>query len=383
MSEHINILSEEERQGISQLFPENIDIEFMVATMPDYSVITQLNRIVQLSAFDGERIRIMPDVHSGKSSVIGFTSTVSSDKVIPNVVSGDIGCGVLAVEFKPSKKGIDFVKLDKFLHETVGDRKFIGRESDMPFGLEKLECFDALPNKNTIPSSMGTLGSGNHFTEVAYGEQSKKWYLLIHTGSRNLGTQVAKLYQDAADCGGDSGIPYDLRWCTGATTEHYLHDLELTQQFALANRRSIAKSILKTMKWKEVDSFDTMHNYIDLSGDVPIIRKGAVSAKSGERLVVPMNMAFGSFICTGAGNDEWNQSAPHGAGRIMSRADAKESLAMSDYKASMKDVFSSTVTNETIDEAPGAYKAPESIEAVLGELVTVDEHIQSKYNFKN
>lgn len=376
-------MSKEERNALNTTLPENIDIEFMVATMPDYSVLTQLNRIAQLPAFEGERIRIMPDVHSGKSSVVGFTSTVSSDKIIPNVVSGDIGCGVLAIEFKPSKKGIDFTKLDKFLHETIGDRKFIGRADDMPFGLEKLECFDALPNKNTIPSSMGTLGNGNHFIEVAYSEQNKKWYLLVHTGSRNLGTQVAKLYQGAADCGDDSDIPYDLRWCTGITTEHYLHDLELAQQFALANRRSIARSILKAMKWKDVDSFDTMHNYIDLSGDVPIIRKGAVSAKDGERLIIPMNMAFGSFICTGTGNDEWNQSAPHGAGRIMSRSDARESLSMSYYKKSMKDIFSTSVSNETIDEAPGAYKTPESIEAVLGELVTVDEHIQSKYNFKN
>lgn len=369
--------------GVSEMFPKGIDISFLVGDMPDYSAITQLNRIVSLPPFANEKIRIMPDVHSGKSSVVGFTSTVSDDKVVPNIVSGDAGCGVLAIAFKPSKKEVDFAKLDKFLHETIGDRRFAGHPEDMPFGLEALACFDDLPNKNTIPSSMGTLGAGNHFCEVAYGAADKTWYLLVHTGSRNLGTQVAKLYQQAADCGGAQGIPYDLKWCEGKEAEDYLHDLNLAQQFALANRRSIAKSVLKAMKWKETDSFDTMHNYIDFSGDIPIVRKGSVSAKEGEKLVIPMNMSFGSYLCTGKGVAEWNESAPHGAGRLMSRADAKETLSMSDYKSSMRDVWSSCVNNETIDEAPGAYKAPESIASVLGEVVDIDEHIQAKYNFKN
>lgn len=369
--------------GLSQMFPDDIDIEFLVGSMPEYSVISQLNRIVQLPPFKDEKIRIMPDVHSGKSSVVGFTATVSSDMVVPNIVSGDAGCGVLTVEFKPSKKGADFQKLDKFLHETIGDRRFAGRAEDMPFNLEELACFDALPNKNTIPSSMGTLGGGNHFISVEQDVKNKQNWLLIHTGSRNLGTQVAKIYQDAADCGGETGIPYDLKWCTGQTTRDYLHDLELAQRFALANRRSIAKSVLKAMKWKEVDSLDTMHNYIDLSGELPIVRKGAVSAKAGERLVIPMNMAFGSFLCTGLGEGEWNQSAPHGAGRLMSRSDAKETLSMNEYKESMKGVWTSCVSIDTVDEAPGAYKAPDDIASVLEETVSIDTHIQSKYNFKN
>lgn len=369
--------------GLSRMFPDDIDIEFLVGSMPEYSVISQLNRIVQLPPFQNEKIRIMPDVHSGKSSVVGFTSTISSDMVVPNIVSGDAGCGVLAIEFKPSKKGIDFQKLDKFLHETIGDRRFAERAEDMPFNLEELACFDALPNKNTIPSSMGTLGGGNHFISVEQDVKNKQNWLLIHTGSRNLGTQVAKIYQDAADCGGETGIPYDLKWCTGQTTKDYLHDLELAQHFALANRRSIAKSVLKAMKWKEVDSFDTMHNYIDFIGDMPIVRKGSVSAKQGEKLVIPMNMAFGSFLCTGLGEDAWNQSAPHGAGRIMSRSDAKETLSMNEYRESMKDVWTSCVSIDTVDEAPGAYKAPDDIASVLGETVSIDAHIQSKYNFKN
>ena len=377
MSEYID------QFGLSQMFPPDIDIEFLVGSMPEYSVITQLNRIVQLPPFQDEKIRIMPDVHSGKSSVVGFTSTISGDMVVPNIVSGDSGCGVLAIGFKPSKKGIDFQKLDKFLHETIGDKRFEGRAGDMPFELEELACFDALPNKNTIPSSMGTLGSGNHFVSIEQNVANKQNWLLIHTGSRNLGTQVAKIYQDAADCGGETGIPYDLKWCSGQATRDYLHDLELAQRFAIANRRSIAKSILKAMKWKEVDSFDTMHNYIDFTGDTPILRKGSVSARQGERLVIPMNMAFGSFLCTGLGKDEWNQSAPHGAGRIMSRSDAKETLSMSDYKEAMKDVWTSCVSIDTVDEAPGAYKAPDNIASVLGETVNIDSHIRTRYNFKN
>lgn len=368
--------------GVSEMFPKGIDISFLVGDMPDYSAITQLNRIVSLPPFANEKIRIMPDVHSGKSSVVGFTSTVSDGKAVPNIVSGDAGCGVLAIAFKPSKKGVDFAKLDKFLHETIGDRRFTGHPEDMPFGLEALACFEDLPNKNTIPSSMGTLGAGNHFISVEQNEDNKHYWLLIHTGSRNLGTQVSKLYQASADCGGERGIPYDLKWCTGKTTEDYFHDLTLAQNFARANRRSIAKTILKAMKWKEMNSFDTMHNYIDFNGDIPILRKGAVSAKKGERLVIPMNMAFGSFLCTGKGNDVWNQSAPHGAGRIMSRSEAKETLAMADYKGDMEDVFSTCVSNETIDESPRAYKSPTVIKRTLDEVVTINAHIRTKYNFK-
>lgn len=369
--------------GLSEMFPDSTDIQFLVSDMPDYSAISQLARITALPPFANEKIRIMPDVHSGKSSVVGFTSTMSSDKVIPNIVSGDIGCGVLCMEFRPSKKGVDFAKLDKFLHETIGDRRFAGRADDMPISLSDLSCFDALPNKNSIPSSMGTLGGGNHFVSVAKDDENGIWYLLIHTGSRNLGTQVAKIYQDAADCGGDTGIPYDLRWCTGKTTEDYLHDLALVQLFAEENRQAIAKSILKAMKWREESSIDTMHNYIDLSGEVPVIRKGAVAAKADELLVVPINMAFGSFLCRGLGSDEWNQSAPHGAGRIMSRADAKNTLSVSDYKKEMKGVWSSCVGAGTIDEAPGAYKTPEAIKSVLGETAEVAAHLAEKYNFKN
>lgn len=369
--------------GLSELFPDTIDIRFLVGSYPDKSVISQLQRIVQLPPFENEKIRIMPDVHSSKSSVVGFTSTVSNNLVIPNIVSGDISCGVLCVEFKPSKKGVDFTKLDKFLHSTIGDNHFEGHAENMPFELKELTCFDALPNKNTIPSSIGTLGGNNHFVEVAYNEQTKKWYLLIHTGSRNLGTQVSKIYQEIANCGGISDIPYDLKWCSGQDTLDYFHDLQLAQQFAKTNRYTIAKSILKAMKWKEVESFDTLHNYIDFSGDIPIIRKGSVSAKEGEKLLIPINMAYGSLLCTGLGNDEWNQSAPHGAGRVMKRSDAKENISMSEYKQSMKDVWSSCVSIDTIDESPAAYKPLQEIESVISEVVHIDAHLQSKYNFKN
>lgn len=379
MDNYNNIYGEE----AAQMFPADIDIAFLVGSMPDYSAISQLNRIVALPPFKHEKIRIMPDVHSGKSSVVGFTSTVSSDKVIPNVVSGDIGCGVLAIAFSPSKKGIDFTRLDKFLHETIGDRGFSGRADDMPFDLSALACFDALPNKNTIPSSMGTLGGGNHFAEVAYDEKNKQWYLLVHTGSRNLGTQIAKIYQEAANCGGEKGIPYDLRWCVGDTTKDYLHDLALAQDFAAANRRSIAKSVLKAMKWKESDYINTAHNYIDFEGDVPVVRKGAVSAKAGEKLIVPMDMAFGSFICVGKGAEGWNCSAPHGAGRAMSRANAKDSISMAKYKQDMKEVFSSCISVGTIDEAPDAYKPVGEIESALMQTADIEAHLISKYNFKN
>lgn len=174
MEDNTTTLSDKERDELRALFPESVDIALQVATMPDRSVIAQLNRIVQLPPFESERIRIMPDVHSSKSSVVGFTSTVSTDKIIPNIVSGDIGCGVLAVAFKPSKKGIDFAKLDKFLHETIGDQRFSERADEMPFDLGELICFDSLPNKNTIPSSTGTLGGGNHFVSVEQDGQAKQ-----------------------------------------------------------------------------------------------------------------------------------------------------------------------------------------------------------------
>lgn len=377
------MIKDNDIKELNKQFQDNTNISFLVGSMPDKGVLSQLKRIVELPPFKDEQICIMPDVHSSKSSVVGFTSTISSDMIIPNIVGGDIGCGVLAINFKPSKKGVDFVKLDKFIRETIGDARFVGNSDDMPFILEELKCFDVLPNKNTIPLSIGTLGSGNHFIELDYDENNKQWWLVIHSGSRNLGTQVAKIYQELADCGGEENIPYDLKWCVGDTTKDYLHDLELAQLFAKTNRYIMAKNIMKAMKWKEISSIDTMHNYIDFDYDTPIIRKGAVSAKNEEELIIPMNMAYGSLLCVGKGNTEWNYSAPHGAGRLLSRTDAKEQLNISEYKTIMKNTWSSCVGKDTIDEAPGAYKAPEEIIGVLDNVVEIKTKLISKYNYKN
>lgn len=397
-----------------KIFTKNIEQE----------AINQINELLNQDAFKDSKIRIMPDVHAGKGCVIGFTGDLG-DKVIPNIVGVDIGCGMLCVEL--GNIDLDLEKLDKIIHEFVPSGFNVHNERKYKFiELEQLKCYRELKNTKRLERSIGTLGGGNHFIEIDIDEDNNK-YLVIHTGSRNLGKQVAEYYQELANqlCNYNIGeyeekkqeiiktykeqgrkdeiqsalvelkkeyqinknkIPKDLAYLEGQYREDYLHDMKICQEFAILNRMSIAKTILCYL-WNrmEVDSrnwnsFETIHNYISFEDN--IVRKGAISAKKGEKVLIPMNMRDGCIIGIGKGNDEWNQSAPHGAGRIMSRIKAKETFNIDEFKESMKDVYTTSVNEETIDEAPFVYKPMQEIIDCIGDTVDIVKIIKPIYNFK-
>lgn len=377
----------------------------------------QIETLASLPAFASSKIRIMPDVHAGAGCVIGFTADLG-DKVIPNVVGVDIGCGMLTIEL--GRITVDYDKLDSVIREYIPSGRNVRTEAvpDVP-DLEKLHCYDQLKEKGWLRRSVGTLGGGNHFIEIDHDDE-ENMYLVIHTGSRNLGKQVADLYQKTAievmkgrdeylaECErvkkeyklvgrqkeiqktlnalkkayekADPGIPAVLCYLEDNYRQMYLDDMAFCQEFAMLNRRWIAKIICEKMGWDMHNAFTTVHNYTDMETNV--VRKGAVSARKGERLLIPMNMRDGSLICIGKGNDEWNQSAPHGAGRLMSRAQARRILSMDDYAKSMDGIYTTSVTTETIDEAPMAYKPMEQIVSLIGETAEIERVIRPVYNFK-
>ena len=379
----------------------------------------QIDLLLEQEAFKDCKIRIMPDVHAGAGCVIGFTGNLG-DKVIPNIVGVDIGCGMLCVEL--GDIDIDLEKLDKVIREYVPSGMNVHKEIPIPtFFLGHLKCYKQLKNKdNWLEKSMGTLGGGNHFIEIDVDENNNK-YLVIHTGSRNLGKQVAEIYQNKAieHCSyikeatkeieeciktyKEQGrakeinnelkrirekyydkykLPKDLCYLEGELKEDYLHDMEICQQFATFNRETIAGEIIARMGLMLCveNHFHTVHNYISFEDN--IVRKGAISARKGERVLIPMNMRDGCIIGVGKGNDDWNQSAPHGAGRIMSRIQAREKLNIDEYKESMKNIYTTSVSEETIDEAPMAYKPMQEIIDCIGDTIEIERIIKPIYNFK-
>ena len=349
----------------------------------DSSTIGQLIALMNQESTSESQIRIMPDCHAGKGSTIGTTMTIT-DKIIPNIVGVDIGCSVLCIQLK--EKRIDLPKLDSIINKFVPSGIKVHNESKenrTSVNLEDLYCFRAFANKeNYIYCSVGSLGSWNHFLEIDKDEDDNL-YLVIHSGSRNLGVQVCEYYQKKGfrllkEQG--SNVPFELAYVEGELFEQYIHDMKLTQKFAEDNRAEIARIIMKQAKLHELDRFDTKHNYIDT--DSMILRKGAVSAKEGERLIIPMNMRDGALICTGKGNPDWNYSAPHGAGRLLSRSEAKESIGMTEFKESMKGIFTTSVCTSTIDESPMAYKSMNDIIPKIGDTVEIVKTIKPIYNFK-
>ena len=368
----------------------------------------------------GSRIRIMPDVHAGKGCVIGFTADLG-DMVIPNIVGVDIGCGMYTVEL--GKIGIDFEKLDEAIRKNIpsGMKVHEGRIVRFP-ELMELKCYRELKDTKRLERSIGTLGGGNHFIEIDSDDEGNK-YLVIHTGSRNLGTQVAEHYQSLAYelmCGKDKLFrqqneliarykaegrrseiqaaikelrssfqahecftPRELCYLTGEYREMYLHDMRICQEFASLNRVTIAGLILSAafgMELSDCQRFETIHNYIDHESN--IVRKGAVSAKKGEKLLIPINMRDGSLICIGKGNPEWNCSAPHGAGRMFSRNAAKEKFTLDEFQNSMEGIYSTSIHLSTIDECPMAYKSMEDIVDNIPPTAEIVRIIKPVYNFK-
>ena len=383
------------------------------ADIAEESAVAQIMTLCNQPISKDAKIRIMPDVHTGAGCTIGTTMTIT-DSAIPNLVGVDIGCGMETVRLK--EKHIELQKLDKLIYRCIPSG-FSVRENPHRFAesfqREQLYCAEKIHVRRLL-QSIGTLGGGNHFIEADQGDDGSI-YLVIHSGSRHLGVEVARYYQEEAyrllnlaseaevqaligslkAAGKEkqiqkalkklheekhTDVPKHLAYTTGMLFEQYIHDMKLTQAFAMLNRQAIMDEIIRGMGLHVADQFTTIHNYIDT--DHMILRKGAVSARCGEKLLIPMNMRDGSLICTGKGNDDWNQSAPHGAGRLMSRSEAKSSFTVSEFKKQMAGIYTTSVSSGTLDECPMAYKPMEAITSCIGDTVTIDEIIRPIYNFK-
>lgn len=419
-----------------KIFTDNIETE----------AVEQIDLLLSQEAFKESKIRIMPDVHAGKGCVIGFTGDLG-DKIIPNIVGVDIGCGMLCVEL--GNIDLDLNRLDEIIRQYVPSGFDVHTERKYKFlELQELICYRELKDTKRLERSLGTLGGGNHFIEIDIDENNNK-YLIIHTGSRNLGKQVADYYQELANqlCNYNIGeykekqqeliksykeqgrkqeiqvalqqlkeeylvdhkkIPKDLAYLEGKYKKDYLHDMKICQEFAKDNRLCIAKQILcnyfelpyyegyKSVRLREKAAigfletqdmverdfryFETIHNFISFRDN--IVRKGAISARKGEMVLIPMNMRDGCIVAIGKGNDDWNQSAPHGAGRIMSRAKAKETFKLEEYQETMKDIFTTSVNENTLDEAPMVYKPMSEIIENIQDTVEIQQIIKPIYNFK-
>ena len=346
----------------------------------------QITEFCNQEIFADAVIRIMPDVHAGKGCVIGYTANLT-DQVVPNLIGLDIGCGILSTRLGKFKPGYD--KLDKFIRRSIPygfeRNKYADPEKyDMNFISELQESCEFLGIKFADHlKGIGSLGGGNHFIELAEDSQKNKW-LLIHSGSRNFGLQVATWHQDKAfhnSRESGSNIARHFAYLEGQDREDYFRHMKTAQHYARLNRKEMTGRILMCFGIKEPeDQFETIHNYINFNDN--IIRKGAISAHSGEQVLIPLNMRDGSILAVGKGNREWNFSAPHGAGRRLSRTQAKKQLDLNDFKKSMKHIWSSTISEKTKDEAPMAYKPKREIIELIGETVEVKDILKPVYNFK-
>lgn len=349
----------------------------------DYAI-AQIQMLCNNPVSSGCQIRIMPDVHPGKVGTIGLTMTVGG-QIMPNLIGIDIGCGMTMAHITGKK--VEFQKLDAVIRDHVPTgstlRKKVHHLAEN-FDFSKLHCQKYI-RKDMALLSLGTLGSGNHFLELGK-DDIGNLYLTIHSGSRHLGKEVTEYYlkegQKELKSKGLT-VPYELTYLEGELKKHYLHDLAIVQNFAALNREIMLQEICKNMKWKIADSISCIHNYIDMRADIPILRKGAISATKDEPVIIPVNMRDGIIFGYGLGNTDWNCSAPHGAGRILKREDVKSNFTVSSFKAEMKGIYSSCIGKDTLDEAPFAYRTLNEISEVIGDTVVIKNIIHPIYNYKS
>lgn len=390
--------------GTAKVFTDNIDETSM----------NQIKEMLDSPVAQDSNMCIMPDVHAGAGCVIGTTMKIT-DKIIPYFVGVDIGCGIAVQHI--DAKDVNLTKIDNIIHERIPagfEIRDIPHDLAKYTDINKLKCKEFLSNFHKFDCAIGTLGGGNHFIEISMDEDSEEFYLIIHSGSRNLGKQVADFYQNLAaqlsslslsvekaalierlkEEGRHKEIASELKklsenvpkknmeYLQDQVMDDYIHDMKIVQEYASFNRHVIAAEIMNAAGWNidYENMFETVHNYIDT--DTMILRKGAVSAQAGERLIIPMNMAWGSVIATGKGNKDWNYSCAHGAGRIMSRREAQRNLSMDDYKNTMKGIYSTCVTPSTLDESPQAYKDPEEVLNNLTDTIRIEKRLIPIYNFK-
>jgi tRNA-splicing ligase RtcB len=394
----------------AKVFTDNIEQE----------AISQVIELLNQPFVEGRTVRIMPDTHAGAGCVIGFTADMG-DMVIPNLVGVDIGCGMFVVSL--GKLDLPLPEVDKIIHDNVPAGKNAHENPVIGFSpIKEILCFDTLKHTGNFERSIGTLGGGNHFIELDRDDDNNV-YLVIHSGSRNLGKQVADVYQKiAVDTWKIGGLDYkehrqklidncraekrgydipgvlerfdktfreshpqypaDLCFLFGDKLKNYLHDMKICQAYASLNRQTIAKIVLDKLglDLSKQDSFETIHNYVNFEDN--IIRKGAVSAYGGERLIIPINMRDGSLLCVGKGNPDWNFSAPHGAGRLMSRSGAKRTLSLEVFEREMRGIYTTTANYSTLDESPQAYKPMDEIISNIADTVEIEKVIKPIYNFK-
>lgn len=385
-----------------KIFTDNVEPE----------AVNQVYNLIAQPPFSGAQVRIMPDVHVGMNCVVGFTSTYS-DKIIPNVLGSDLGCGMLTVYL--GEGDISLKALDDFIRAKIPCGSNYRKEVNGESHVKKLDCFSELRDYDRLYGSLGTLGGGNHFIEVDKDDDGGL-YLVIHSGSRNLGLQVAKIYQKLAvhDCkfcadeekaaatdrlkacgkqaeipaaltaisakyAHKTKIPNDFCYLDNDNMAAYIHDLKLCQEFAVMNRRKMADDILKFLHISRAQSFETVHNFIDADN---IIRKGAIPAHKGQRVIIPMNMRDGCLIAVGKGNPDWNNSAPHGAGRLLKRSEAKDYFTVDEFKAQMQGIYTTTVGMSTLDESPMVYKPMDEIVRLIEPTVEIEKIVKPIYNFK-
>ncbi len=379
----------------------------------DQASIAQVILLCSQEFAQGSRIRMMPDIHAGAGCTVGTTMTIR-DKVVPNLVGVDIGCGMETVRLR--ERHLELQQLDKYIRQRIPSGFSIRDKAHRymeKVDLSALRCYKSV-DPLRAEKSLGTLGGGNHFIEVDRDEDGDL-YLVIHSGSRHLGLEVANFYQNEAyqRLNGSSkadaealaaqlkaegrekeiqkalkalkgtkrtSVPKPLAYAQGELFDDYIHDMAIVQQFAALSRQAMVDELLRGLKLHAQDSFTTIHNYIDM--EAMVLRKGAVSAKEGERLLIPINMRDGSLICVGKGNPDWNCSAPHGAGRLMSRADAKHSFTVSQFKKEMDGIYTTSVGKSTLDECPMAYKGMSDIVDNIGETARIEKIIRPIYNFK-
>lgn len=379
----------------------------------DEASISQVLLLLNQEFVSGSKIRLMPDIHAGAGCTIGTTMTIA-DKIVPNLVGVDIGCGMETIKINESH--IELQKLDKLIYEKIPSGFNVREKTHRYFdeiNLEDLFCYKYIDSRRA-EKSLGTLGGGNHFIEANKDDEGNI-YVVVHSGSRHLGLEVAKYYQEEGykSLNGSTkqdidaliaelktqgrereiqksvtalkntkrtNIPKQLAYVSGELFEQYIHDMKIVQRYAELNRQAMMDEIIKGMKVHVTEQFTTIHNYIDTKA--MILRKGAVSAKEGEKLLIPINMRDGSLICVGKGNDDWNQSAPHGAGRLMSRSVAKESFTVSEFKNQMSGIYTTSVNKDTLDECPMAYKGMDDIVNNIGDTVNIVDIIKPIYNFK-
>lgn len=385
----------------------------------DEKSLQQIKTLCDQEFTSGARIRLMPDVHAGAGCTIGTTMTIK-DKIVPNLVGVDIGCGMETLMIhKDSEAAQKFnpAQLDMIIRKNIPCGFDIRKFEHQYVAEVEWDNIKGIYNKHRAQLSLGTLGGGNHFIEADKDEEGNL-YIVVHSGSRHAGLEIAEYYQEMAwrqlngktkadldamisqlkaegreteieakrvemNAQIKTQIPKDLAYVSGYLFDDYINDMRIMQHFAMLNRKAIINTIsigLHLKKEEIVDQFTTIHNYIDTEN--MILRKGAVSAQKGEKLLIPINMRDGSLICLGKGNEDWNCSAPHGAGRVMSRMKAKKELSMEEFKAEMSGIYSTTVTKETLDEAPMAYKTMDDIVANIGPTADILNVIKPIYNFK-